>query len=122
MCGIYELTYLYVFTHVCPGTHMWQSEDPIRCLPRSVTTVIFETVSLTRPVAQQFGNTRWPANPKQQSSCLCFPVLGVFLCASFYAWHFVEMLEIRTQILMLMWQVLYQQRYLPTPSNFSSDG
>lgn len=106
---IFSISVLSLLLYMCICTHAYSCMRTsvyvcvcvamtFVCLPLSLSTLVFEMVSLTEPVSTRLvGHKPW------RSSC---PVLELQVQATRYV-AFTWVLKIRTQILMLVQQALY---------------
>lgn len=83
MCmGVHMCTLVYLYLYM----NNWRLEVNSQCLPPLLSTLHFNTVSVTEPGVHCFGWTGWPGK-SQEFSCLHFPVQKwkiLVPCLAFY--------------------------------------
>lgn len=77
VCVIHIFMWMWVLVHLC--VFMWRAEVDVRYFLQSLSIFIFETRSLTEPIAYGFSWAHWPASECQRSTCLSLPSAGIMV-------------------------------------------
>lgn len=93
-------------TYTCVWPCLWRPEVDIKCLPSWLSTLVFETRSLTEPGAYWFSWISWPANPKVPPDSASLALDSHVNIAT--AW----VPGIRTLLLRITWQELHSPQSL----------